>query len=139
MQALRIVLTTVGMVVLYGVVHDQIAARLSLEYLTVGHRRLFAHDSPTLHGLAWGVIGTWWARTRARTSARGRASIASRYCGNVSQLHWMPSASAEPGMSSTLSISEISQSRRSGRAGAKPTPQLPITSVVTPCQHEGVR
>ena len=25
-----------------------------------------------------------------------------------------------------------------GRTGAKPTPQLPITTVVTPCQHDGV-
>jgi hypothetical protein len=24
-----------------------------------------------------------------------------------------------------------------GFTGAKPTPQLPITAVVTPCQHEG--
>jgi hypothetical protein len=60
MQALRIVLATVVMAVLYGVVHDQIAARLSIEYFTVGHQRLFAHDSPTLHGLAGGVIATWW-------------------------------------------------------------------------------
>ena len=27
----------------------------------------------------------------------------------------------------------------SGRTGAKPTPQLPSTTVVTPCQHDGVR
>ena len=44
-----------------------------------------------------------------------------------------------PGMSSTPSISSISQSCRSGAAGAKPTPQFPITTVVTPCQDDGVR
>ena len=46
--------------------------------------------------------------------------------------------SAAPGMSSTPSISPMSHSCRSGATGAKPTPQLPITTVVTPCQHDGV-
>ena len=32
----------------------------------------------------------------------------------------------------------MSQSWRSGAAGAKPTPQLPMTTVVTPCQIDGV-
>lgn len=57
--------------------------------------------------------------------------------GKVSQFQVMPSASAVPGMSSTPSIKPISQSCRSGFVGAKPTPQLPITTVVTPCQLEG--
>jgi hypothetical protein len=41
-------------------------------------------------------------------------------------------------MSSTPSIRPINQSCRSAATGAKPTPQLPITTVVTPCQHDGV-
>ena len=41
-------------------------------------------------------------------------------------------------MSSTPSISPMSHSCLSGAAGAKPTPQLPMTTVVTPCQHDGV-
>ena len=49
----------------------------------------------------------------------------------------MPSASAVPGMSSTPSMSWISHSRSEARAGAKPTPQLPITTVVTPCHPDG--
>ena len=65
-------------------------------------------------------------------------SSSSRYSGKVSQFQVMPSASAVPGMSSTPSMSWMSQSRLSGRAGAKPTPQLPMTMVVTPCQLEGV-
>ena len=64
-------------------------------------------------------------------------SSSSRYSGNDSQFHVMPSSSAAPGMSSTPSISWIRKSRSSGRAGAKPTPQLPITTVVTPCQPDG--
>jgi hypothetical protein len=39
------------------------------------------------------------------------------------------------GMSSTDSIRRAKYSRSSGRQGAKPTPQLPITTDVTPCQH----
>ena len=50
----------------------------------------------------------------------------------------MPAASAVPGMSSTPSMRPMSQSWRLGATGAKPTPQLPITTVVTPCQQEGV-
>jgi hypothetical protein len=51
----------------------------------------------------------------------------------------MPSLIAEPGMSSTPSIRPISQSWRSGLTGAKPTPQLPMMTVVQPCQLDGVR
>jgi hypothetical protein len=40
-------------------------------------------------------------------------------------------------MSSTPSIRRISMSWSPGRQGAKPTPQLPITQVVTPCQEVG--
>ena len=39
--------------------------------------------------------------------------------------------SAAPGMSSTPSIRPISQSSWPGRTGANPTPQLPVTTVVT--------
>ena len=51
---------------------------------------------------------------------------------SVSQPQVMPSVSAVPGMSSTPSISLISHSSLPGRTGAKPTPQLPATMVVTP-------
>ena len=57
----------------------------------------------------------------------------------LSHVHLMPSARAVPGMSSTPSMRPISHACRSGRAGAKPTPQFPMTTVVTPCQHDGVR
>ena len=45
----------------YGIVHDQITARICVEYFTVGHDNPFPTDSPTLLGLAWGVFATWWA------------------------------------------------------------------------------
>ncbi len=40
-------------------------------------------------------------------------------------------------MSSTPSIRSISASWSVGRTGANPTPQLPITTVVTPLEAEG--
>ncbi len=62
---------------------------------------------------------------------------ASRYSGKLSHVQSIPSCRAEPGMSSTPSISSIRKSWASGRTGAKPTPQLPMIAVVTPCQDEG--
>ena len=63
-------------------------------------------------------------------------SSASMYCGNVCQSKRTPSARATPGMSSTPSIRAIRSATAAalgpGFKGAKPTPQLPITSVVTP-------
>ncbi|CNK44319.1 Uncharacterised protein [Mycobacterium tuberculosis] len=49
----------------------------------------------------------------------------------------MPSVSAVPGMSSTPSINSINHSSVPGRTGAKPTPQLPVTTVVTPWPLDG--
>ena len=66
-------------------------------------------------------------------------STAARYSGNVSQSNGTPSCSAEPGMSSTPSISSISVAWSVGRTGANPTPQLPMTTVVTPCHDDGAR
>jgi hypothetical protein len=52
------VLAAVG----YGVVHDQITARVCVEYFTIGHPPLFTFptESPTLLGFGWGVAATWW-------------------------------------------------------------------------------
>ena len=49
----------------------------------------------------------------------------------------MPSYSAVPGMSSTPSISSMRVFSWPGRTGAKPTPQLPMTTVVAPLPAEG--
>ena len=78
----------------------------------------------------WGI----WVPT---STVQRRRSSASRYSRNVSHSHSIPSASAVPGMSSTPSMRPMSHSWRSGAAGANPTPQLPMTSVVTPCHDDG--
>ena len=59
--------------------------------------------------------------------------------GKVSQSQVMPVFEhVERECASTLTRSRIAISRVSGRQGAMPTPQLPITTLVTPCQDEGV-
>jgi len=46
--------------VVYGILHDQVTVRVCLEYFTVFHPPVFATVNPTLLGLGWGVIATWW-------------------------------------------------------------------------------
>lgn len=84
MSWFRIVALSVSACVAYGIVHDQITARICVEYFTVGHARI-GTDDPTLLGLAWGVRGTWWVglllgiplATFARIGNRPKRSTAS--------------------------------------------------------------
>jgi hypothetical protein len=46
--------------VTYGIIHDQVTARICVEYFTVAHPRIIDSESPTLLGIAWGVVATWW-------------------------------------------------------------------------------
>ena len=60
MQAFAIVIVSVVAAITYGVIHDQVTARICIEYFTIGHPRLIDSDSPTVLGLFWGVVATWW-------------------------------------------------------------------------------
>jgi hypothetical protein len=60
MKHLAIVGMCILAAVVYGIVHDQITARVCVEYFTIGHPLIFATDSPTLLGLGWGIVATWW-------------------------------------------------------------------------------
>jgi len=60
MQGIAIVFLCVVMAVIYGIIHDQITARICVEYFTVAHPPIFGTDDPTLLGLGWGVVATWW-------------------------------------------------------------------------------
>jgi hypothetical protein len=60
MRALAIVLLCVVAAVAYGIAHDQVTARVCVEYFTLGHPPLFRTQDPTLLALGWGVIATWW-------------------------------------------------------------------------------
>ena len=62
MQSLAIIVVSMLAAVIYGVIHDQITARVCVEYFTIGHPPLFkfeTHD-PTLLALGWGIVATWW-------------------------------------------------------------------------------
>jgi len=60
MKFLGIVLLSVGSAIAYGILHDQITARVCVEYFTIGHPRLFETESPTFLALGWGIVATWW-------------------------------------------------------------------------------
>ena len=59
-EALKIIALCLLAGALYGVVHDQVTARVCLEYFTVFHPDIFHTHSPTLLALGWGVLATWW-------------------------------------------------------------------------------
>jgi hypothetical protein len=60
MESIKIVFACIAAAILYGIVHDQFTARICVEYFTVFHPPVFATRSPTLQGLGWGIIATWW-------------------------------------------------------------------------------
>jgi len=59
MEFVRIVGLSVLSACLYGIAQDQVTARVCVEYFTVGHPPI-GSESPTVLGLAWGVLATWW-------------------------------------------------------------------------------
>lgn len=85
MQSLGIILMCIVVAVLYGVAHDQVTARVCVEYFTIGHPPVFATDNPTLLGIGWGIIATWWAgllvgiplAVVARAGSRPKRSVGS--------------------------------------------------------------
>ena len=60
MRFLTIILLCTAAAITYGIIHDQITARICVEYFTVGHPRIIDSDSPTILGLVWAVAATWW-------------------------------------------------------------------------------
>jgi hypothetical protein len=59
-EGFYIVVLCIGAAILYGVLHDQVTARVCVEYFTIGHPRIFGTDNPTLLGIGWGILATWW-------------------------------------------------------------------------------
>ncbi len=69
----------------------------------------------------------------------GARSSESRYSGIVSHSQFIPARMASYGIASVRVIVSIERSRKSGLTGAKPKPQLPSTTEVTPCHPEIVQ
>lgn len=60
MEAFKIFVTCIAAAILYGIIHDQFTARICVEYFTIFHPPIFPTQSPTLLGIGWGIIATWW-------------------------------------------------------------------------------
>jgi hypothetical protein len=60
MESLKIILMSISAAISYGIIHDQITARICVEYFTIGHPPIFATEDPTLLGVGWGILATWW-------------------------------------------------------------------------------
>jgi hypothetical protein len=60
MPSLKIILLCIVSAVVYGILHDQVTARVCVEYFTVGHAPIFNTTSPTLLAFGWGTVATWW-------------------------------------------------------------------------------
>ncbi len=60
MESLKIIVLCILAAVVYGILHDQVTARVCVEYFTIGHPPIFHADSPTLLALGWGIVATWW-------------------------------------------------------------------------------
>jgi hypothetical protein len=79
METLKIVLVSIAAAVTYGIVHDQITARICVEYFTIGHPPLFTFEThdPTMLGLGWGVVATWWVGVLLGVPAAAVARVGS--------------------------------------------------------------
>ncbi|MBX9584111.1 MAG: hypothetical protein K2X87_27745 [Gemmataceae bacterium] len=110
MRAATIVLMCVLAAVLYGIVHDQVTARVCVEYFTVGHPPVFPTADPTLLGLGWGVIATWWVglvlglglAAAARAGGRPPRSVRSLVRPVLTQLAVMAVCAAAAGVAGYL-------------------------------------
>ncbi len=60
MQFIMILFLCIDAAILYGILHDQITARICIEYFTIGHPPIFGTDNPTVLAIAWGIFATWW-------------------------------------------------------------------------------
>lgn len=58
MKSLSIIATTILACVVYDIIHDQITARLCVQYFTVFHPPVFSTQDPTLFGIGWGTTRT---------------------------------------------------------------------------------
>lgn len=58
-ESLKIFLAIFVGTTLYGILHDQVKARMCVEYFTLAHPALVDSSAPAIVGLAWGIVATW--------------------------------------------------------------------------------
>ncbi len=86
MQSIAVVALCIVAAIVYGVLHDQVTARVCVEYFTVGHPPVFGTEDPTLLALGWGVIATWWMGLVLGIALALAARLGNRPKRNVSTL-----------------------------------------------------
>lgn len=59
-ETLRIIGFCILAAVGYGLVHDQVTARVCVEYFSIAHPPMLVTDSAFQLALVWGVVATWW-------------------------------------------------------------------------------
>ena len=60
-EMLKITAASTLSAIAYGLIHDQLAVRHCFEYYkTEPHLLPIPINSPTIYGLVWGIISTWW-------------------------------------------------------------------------------
>ncbi len=90
MQAIAIVALSILAAITYGILHDQITARVCIEYFTVAHPQVFTVPtaSPTVLGFVWGVIATWWVGLGLGIPLAFAARFGRRPKKTVHDLYW---------------------------------------------------
>ena len=58
MKKTKVIVLCMLAAIAYGVIHDEITARLCVEYFTIAHPPIFHTASPTVLGLCWGIAAT---------------------------------------------------------------------------------
>ena len=83
MQWLAIVFLSILSCVAYGTIQDQITVRICIEYFSIGHPKIISSTDPTILGLVWGIVATWWfglilgvpLATIARIGSRSKMTV----------------------------------------------------------------
>ena len=78
METFKIIEGCILAAMVYGVLHDQVTARIYIQYFTVFHPYVFPTQSPTLLALGWGIIATWWVGAILRVLLAISARFGSR-------------------------------------------------------------
>ncbi len=60
LPTLRIVAACIGTMILYGILQDQVTVRLCPAYFRIAHQPIPGLTDPTLLGITWGFLGSWW-------------------------------------------------------------------------------
>ena len=84
-RGMGIVVLSIAMAVVYGIAHDQVTARVCVEYFTIGHPPVWDSTDPTELAIVWGIIATWWVglilgvplAVVARVGSRPKRSVSS--------------------------------------------------------------